>query len=68
MAYKFTCGCCHEDIIDQFLGVVEYGCGHVEHTDCYYRHHPHNRMCIQCGYMSYLLCFYSKNKKLCSNN
>ncbi len=57
MALKATCTVCKKEIIDPLQDVVEYHCGHLEHVDCYYDHHPHNRICVECGCMSFVLLF-----------
>lgn len=36
---------------------VHYSCGHVEHEDCYFNHHPHNMICLECAVVSSFLLF-----------
>jgi hypothetical protein len=58
MARTITCIQCDLCIVYDIDGaVVHYWCGHVEHDDCYFDHHPHNLVCLICGDRSDFLVF-----------
>jgi ribosomal protein S27E len=58
MAYAITCAQCGQHIIySELSAIVYYSCGHVEHEDCYFDHHPHNIIYLICGERSVMLAF-----------
>ena len=55
---KRICGCCGNTVlVDAHDAIAQYACGHVEHEDCYFHHHPHNLTCLVCGVESELIYF-----------
>jgi ribosomal protein S27E len=58
MAQTIVCAQCGLRIVyDNEGAIVYYSCGHVEHEDCYFDHHPHNIVCLVCGTRSDILVF-----------
>ncbi len=58
MAHVIACAQCGQHIIySEFSAIVHYSCGHVEHEDYYFDHHPHNIICLICGERSVMLAF-----------
>lgn len=50
-----TCGLMIDILADE--PTVHYSCGHVEHSECYFNHHPHNSVCFICNILSCFLLF-----------
>lgn len=58
MAITVTCAQCGLCITyESHDAVVHYECGHIEHEDCYFDHHPQGKICPKCGERSGSLVF-----------
>ena len=58
MARFVSCALCGLLIVfDGSDAVVHYQCGHLEHEECFFEHHPHNAVCVVCGKPSHPLYF-----------